>query len=141
MRKKGEVDEQRQRAFFEAHATIIQMRFRAFYSRKYVHNFYARKAYVTSVLQKGDTLRNDMQQHFENQVTEHIERQEQEGRKKVSALAARLHHLRSTDAVPGMFNSPYHVGYHPTAYGVPIEEHLRTAIRCGRRHFPPPFPT
>ena len=26
-------------------------------------------------------------------------------------------------------NSPYHQGYHPTAFGVPVEEHLSNAIR------------
>jgi len=129
LRKQIARDEQRQRDFFEAHATVIQLRFRGFHSRKYVHNFYARKAYVAAVLHKGDTVRRDLQQRLEEQVNAHAEQQEQQGRKKVAELAARLHHLRSTDTLPGLYNSPYHVGYHPTAFGVPIEEHLRTAIR------------
>ena len=44
-------------------------------------------------------------------------------------LAAKLHHLRSTETCPSIYNSPYHVGFHPTAYGIPVEQHLREAIR------------
>ncbi|KAL1520859.1 hypothetical protein AB1Y20_022420 [Prymnesium parvum] len=129
LRKQLRRDEERQRAFFEAHAIVIQLRFRGFYSRKYVHNFYARKAYVAAVLHKGKVLQKDLQQRLDEQIHKHATSVEQEGRQKVSTLAARLHHLRSTNAVPGMYNSPYHVGYHPTAFGVSIEDHLRSAIR------------
>jgi len=84
---------------------------------------------VAAVLHKGDTVRRDLQQRLEEQVNQHAEEQERTGRQKVAELAARLHHLRSTDSLPGLYNSPYHVGYHPTAFGVKIEDHLRTAIR------------
>lgn len=47
----------------------------------------------------------------------------------MQSLATRLHHLRSTTSCAGIYNSPYHVGFHPTAFGVPVEEHLRHAIR------------
>ena len=58
----------RQRAFFDAFATAIQQRFRGYHSRKYLHNFYARKAYVTAVVQKGDEVRARLQQRLEQQV-------------------------------------------------------------------------
>ena len=48
--------------------------------------------------------------------------QEKTGRETVTRLATRLHHLRSTATRQGIYNSPYHVGYHPTAFGVPVEE-------------------
>lgn len=132
LRKQIKRDQDRQRDFFEAYATVIQLRFRGFHSRKYVHNFYARRAYVAAVLHKGEMIRQDLQKRLDDQVSQHTERQEQEGRKKVALLASKLHHLRSTDAVPGMYNSPYHVGFHPTAFGVTIEEHLRLSIRCSQ---------
>jgi hypothetical protein len=47
----------------------------------------------------------------------------------VQHLAAKLHHLRSTATIPSIYNSPYHAGFHPTAHGIPVEEHLRTALR------------
>ena len=63
------------------------------------------------------------------QVTEKTGEQERSGRDTVNRLATRLHHLRSTASCAGIYNSPYHVGYHPTAFGVPVEEHLRNAVR------------
>lgn len=63
------------------------------------------------------------------QVAEKTAEQEKTGRETVTRLATRLHHLRSTATCQGIYNSPYHVGYHPTAFGVPVEEHLRSAVR------------
>jgi len=122
-------DLQRQKAYFDAFATAIQLRFRGFHSRKYLHNFYARKAYVTAVVQKGDEVRARLQQRLEEQVAEKTSEQEVNGRETVRRLATRLHHLRSTASCAGIYNSPYHVGYHPTAFGVAVEEHLSNAIR------------
>jgi len=128
-RKRIERDLLRQRAFFDAYATAIQLRFRGFHSRKYLHNFYARKAYVTAVVQKGDEVRTRLQQRLEQQVADKTSEQEAMGRETVTRLAQRLHHLRSTASCVGIYNSPYHQGYHPTAFGVPVEEHLSSAIR------------
>ena len=58
-----------QHAFFDAYATTIQLRFRGFHSRKYLHNFYARKAYVDAVVHKGEAVRVQLQQKLEQQVT------------------------------------------------------------------------
>ena len=128
-RKRIERDLIRQRAFFDSYATCIQLRFRGFHSRKFLHNFYARKAYVTAVVQKGDEVRSRLAQRLEQQVAEKTGEQERSGRETVNTLATRLHHLRSTASCAGIYNSPYHVGYHPTAFGVPVEEHLRNAVR------------
>ena len=51
--------------------------------------------------------------------------QEASGRETVTRLAQRLHHLRSTASCAGIYNSPYHQGYHPTAFGVPVEEQYK----------------
>ena len=58
-----------------------------------------------------------------------LETQEAAARERVNHLSKKLHHLRSTATCAGIYNSAYHVGHHPTAFGVPVEEHLRTAIR------------
>lgn len=124
-----ERDTQLQREFFDSFATTIQLRFRGFHSRKYLHNFYARKAYVDAVLRKGESLKGQLQRSLEQQVAEITQLQETKGRETVTRLATRLHHLRSTASCAGIYNSPYHVGYHPTAFGVPVEDHLRNAVR------------
>lgn len=118
-----------QRAYFDALATTIQLRFRGFHSRKYLHNYYARKAYVDAVVQKGEAVRVQLQQRLDTQVMEQTAEQEATGRETVNRLATRLHHLRSTASCSGIYNSPYHIGYHPTAFGVPVEDHLRNAVR------------
>lgn len=62
-------DTRQQREFFDAFATAIQLRFRGFHSRKYRHNFYARKAYVDAVVRKGDVLKTQLQQRLDQQVS------------------------------------------------------------------------
>ena len=62
-------------------------------------------------------------------MAEKTSEQETTGRETVTRLATRLHHLRSTASCAGIYNSPYHQGYHPTAFGVAVEEHLSNAIR------------
>ena len=57
-----------ERAFFDALATTVQKRFRAYHARKYRHNFYARQAYVASVLRKGDMVREDLRSRMDQQV-------------------------------------------------------------------------
>ena len=126
-------DTRRQRAFFDALATTVQKRFRAYHARKYRHSFYARQAYVASVLRKGDMVRDELKARMEEQVRDRLETQEVQARERVTALSQRLHHLRSTTTCAGIYNSAYHVGHHPTAFGVPVEQHLRTAIRAAAR--------
>jgi len=124
-----ERDTRRQRSFFDALATTVQKRFRAYHARKYRHNFYARQAYVASVLRKGDMVREDLRSRMDEQVRDALETQETQARERVNTLSKKLHHLRSTATCAGIYNSAYHVGHHPTAFGVPVEEHLRQAIR------------
>ncbi len=49
-------------------ARAIQRVFRGFRSRKYRHDFYARKAYIAAVTAKGDALRAASQQALEEQL-------------------------------------------------------------------------
>ena len=137
-------DTKRQRDYFDAFAAPMQLRFRGFHSRKYLHNFYARKAYIDAVLHKGDAIRTQLQHRLDEQVVERTSEQERTGRESVNKLATRLHHLRSTASCAGIYNSPYHIGYHPTAFGVPVEDHLRNAVRRSlalNPPFPPPHPS
>ena len=117
-----ERDTRRQRSFFDALATTVQKRFRAYHARKYRHNFYARQAYVASVLRKGDMVREDLRSRMDEQVRDALETQETQARERVNTLSKKLHHLRSTATCAGIYNSAYHVGHHPTAFGVPVED-------------------
>lgn len=104
-------------------------RFRAYHSRRYKHNYYARKAYIAAVVGKSDSLRRELEQHLQAQVDEAIATQELKARSEVEALSAKLHHLVSTKTVAGIYNSPMHDGFLPTAFSIPVEQHLRNAIK------------
>ena len=60
--------------------------------------------------------------YMDEQVRDRLEQQEMQARERVNTLSMRLHHLRSTSTCAGIYNSAYHVGHHPTAFGVPVEE-------------------
>ena len=74
-------------------------------------------------------MREDLRSRMDQQVREALATQEAQARERVNHLSQKLHHLRSTATCAGIYNSAYHVGHHPTAFGIPVEEHLRTAIR------------
>ena len=57
MNKKQEEDNYKQSKFFNEQARIIQKFYRGFYSRKYEHDFYARKAYLHHVQNKNEEVR------------------------------------------------------------------------------------
>lgn len=61
-------------AVFHYHAMILQRTFRGFYSRRYYHDYSARKAYIQSVVEKGDRLRETLAQNLENQRIEEAQR-------------------------------------------------------------------
>ena len=65
-------------AVFHYHAMILQRTFRGFYSRRYFHDYSARKAYIQSVVEKGNKLRETLAQNLENQRIDEQQRVMQE---------------------------------------------------------------
>jgi hypothetical protein len=51
---------------YHYHVTLIQRSFRGYYSRKYRHDFHARKRYLCRVVEKGNELRAKMQKYYED---------------------------------------------------------------------------
>ncbi|XP_051503098.1 spermatogenesis-associated protein 17-like [Myxocyprinus asiaticus] len=93
--------------FYNKMAVKIQQRWRGYYVRKYVHNYYARKRYLEGVAKKNDLIRRDLEEFAELQKREReriaLEKEEQEK----NIQAQRLHFLLSTKQCPGVFNSPF----------------------------------
>lgn len=54
---------QRQSLLFSYFATVIQSRFRGFYSRRYRHDFFARKRYIQGILDRSEALRKQLNEH------------------------------------------------------------------------------
>lgn len=116
-------------AYFGAAATEIQRAFRGYYSRKYVHSFYARQAYLAAVSASADELRATMAAQYEEQKATLAAEMEEEAHAHFTKTIQGLHHLVSTESSPGIYNSPFALitGGKPAVAGKPLEDHLRSA--------------
>ena len=81
--------------------------YRGYYSRRWEHDFYARKKYLQYVETKNEEVRRNLQEHNTQIGGDEQKRQEQCARTEFTQLAGNLHHLSSTKAIPGVYNPPY----------------------------------
>lgn len=116
-------------AVFHYHALLVQKYFRGFYSRRYYHDFFARKAYIQSVVVKSNALREKLATQLERQRREEEDKKAAENHEEFKKVTQNLHHLVSTTATPGIYKSPYMQDQIPTAFGIPIEEHLCRGVK------------
>ena len=114
--------------FFHYQAHIVQKSFRGYYSRRYYHDFYARKAYISSIMHKSDALKRQLQEHRTKLERKQAAERETDARMEFEKVTENLHHLLSTSAQAGIYNSPYLQGNVPTAFDVPVEDHLRNGM-------------
>uniref|UniRef100_A0A7S0EK24 Uncharacterized protein n=1 Tax=Hanusia phi TaxID=3032 RepID=A0A7S0EK24_9CRYP len=126
--KQAERDAQVRRAFWDCNATLVQKLWRGFHSRKHAHNFYLRKAYLTSVMTRGLEIRSELEAHYRNMSEMEEIKMEQEKIDKFEDVVGSLHHMLSTASCSGVYNSPY-VSNPQTAFGLPIESHLRNVAK------------
>ena len=71
-----------------------------------------------------------MEDYAKTKVMEEQKRKEEAARAEFNEIAKNLHHLVSTRATPGVYNSPFMpTGVKPQAFNVDIETHLRTAFK------------
>jgi len=114
--------------FFHHIAATCQKFFRGFHSRKHLHNYYGRKAYLEKVEKRGEWTNNFLQDQHRVQVAQAHAAEEEKQRVDFDNLASELHHLVSTKATPGVYNPPYN-DLLPHAFEKPIEQHLRESSR------------
>ena len=127
-----------QLAFFHYESNLLQKTFRGYYSRKYFHDFHARKAYIQSVMANSQALKGTLEEHSKTQQLEEEKRQAAAARVEFETITKNLHHLVSTKSQPGIYNSPYYQDSIPTAYNQPIETHLeQQSRRHARRRISP----
>jgi hypothetical protein len=89
--------------FYSSCATVIQRVYRGFYSRKYIHDFWARKKYITHIERKNEKRRDKMNQYNQTLTLEEQRALEDNARMEFHKLATSLHHLTSTRAIPGVY--------------------------------------
>lgn len=111
--------------------TTVQAAFRGYYSRKYVHSMSAIRDYLLAVEAKGRQVKQEtLRAAAEQRARLEASRQAAAERDFLDA-AEQLHHLVSTKSRPGVFNPPYAGvrtgggGGPPTAFGLPVEEHIK----------------
>ena len=116
-------------AFFHFQAISIQRTFRGFDSRRRVHDFYARKKYIASVLEQSRRVREQLAQHRATQEEEKRKKESSDQRVEFDEITENLHHLLSTQSQPGIYNSPFIQEDLPTAFNQPIEDHIKTSFK------------
>lgn len=102
--------------------------YRGYYSRKYEHDFYARKKYLQHVQNKNEEVRKDLDQYHSEKLKEQQNLAEDCARTEFGELAQNLHHLSSTKAIPGVYSAPYSQ-LKPQAFNVDIETHLKSTFK------------
>ncbi|KTG06723.1 hypothetical protein cypCar_00040077 [Cyprinus carpio] len=86
--------------FYNKMAVKIQQRWRGYYVRKYVHNYYARKRYLEGLTRKNEHIRRDLEEFAELQRRERERITLEKEEKEKSIQAQRLHFLLSTKQGP-----------------------------------------
>jgi hypothetical protein len=127
------------RAVFHHFATVIQARFRAFYSRKHISDYYARKRYLAQVVDASESVRLLAQQEFEKQQALRETSIMQSQRKEYGRATTNLHHLLSTASISGVYRPALAQDGMQTVFGTGIEDDLRDMAQ--RRKFKPDLPS
>eukprot|EP01136_Pigoraptor_vietnamica_P006145 Opistho-1_new@38711 len=112
---------QRRMAFYHCMATLIQKTWRGFYCRKYVSNFYARKAFLEALVRKNAAVARELELYEENRREEKRRDAEERERAETVRLASHLHHLVGTRNIPGVLAHPVTV-HTRTAGDIVIDE-------------------
>mmetsp|Transcript_25829 Transcript_25829/g.36526 ORF Transcript_25829/g.36526 Transcript_25829/m.36526 type:complete len:301 (+) Transcript_25829:183-1085(+) len=118
--------------FFDAMATQIQKVFRGYCSRKDKQDFYRRKQYVHNVTKHSYSLNQHIDRNIENLKTFLEDKRVVDEAKEFTELTENLHHLLGTKERPGVFHSAIGPEFHTTAYGLPMEDHIRDAFENKR---------
>jgi hypothetical protein len=122
----------RPQAYFDAAATHIQRHWRGHWSRTRLHDFRTRRAYLAAAAAASAAARAEGAAVAAAARSAAEAAREGGARGAFEAQVARLHHLASTAAVPGIFSAPFEAaaGLVPLVEGLTIEERLRRASKA-----------
>ncbi|EDO37017.1 predicted protein, partial [Nematostella vectensis] len=93
--------------FYNAQATKIQKVWRGYYTRKYIHNYYSRKAFLTGLVVKNEIVRQQLHELSVAASQERARKAKEEQKAAQEIEARKTHYLISTHQIPGVYNSPY----------------------------------
>ena len=117
-------------SFYNYHAKLIQKLWRGYHSRRTVFDYYARRKYLATLNDKNEAVKVQMEEYLKSSLLEERKRKEEAARAEFNEICKKVHHLSSTSAIPGIYNSPYiGVGMKPQAFNIDIETHLKTSFK------------
>ena len=108
-------------------AAKIQKVWKGYFVRKYIFNYYSRKKYLKALEVKNELVRQELEDHAEQQEQERLWKEEALTKKKRDYQARKNHYLLSTEVKPGIYNSPFQ------PYPSEMEFHLRNARPLSRQ--------
>jgi hypothetical protein len=93
---------------FNYKAELIQKIWHGYYTRKYVLDFYKRKAYLIAIQNTNEITLNGLNEYQEFLDRQRIEKEQVDKYQRIEDEAKNKHYLISTKQIPGIYNSPYH---------------------------------
>jgi len=132
-KKLKEKERKERMAYFDRNATLIQKIWRGYISRKKVHSYYRRKAYILGVMQKGEQLLVRQKQQQEILEGELKQEKYQVMEAKFKEEAARHHYMVSTKAIPGVFVNTKVAGTADLEYYLRVNRNVKSPTKS-----PPP---
>ncbi|KAE9017420.1 hypothetical protein PR001_g14404 [Phytophthora rubi] len=127
-RLRAELHRAHRRAVLDYYAVAIQKLARGIQSRAKRLDFRKRKAYISELAAKGDNMRRMLEENLRKQQEREQLASEEAAREELVKVTQDLHHLVSTKAVAGIYNSPMQPAS-ATSFGVPVETHIRENAR------------
>ena len=108
---------------------LYHLRFRGYYCRKYVQDFYARKRWLDSISRNAQTVMISLQNHYESQLIAKEQEDRQVAEAQMDEISNKLGYLLSTETCPGVFVSPFGSEFDMSIGNVPIEYRIRAKVR------------
>ncbi|KAG7386589.1 spermatogenesis-associated protein 17 [Phytophthora pseudosyringae] len=127
-RLRADTERAHRRAVLDFYAVVIQKLARGVQSRTLRLDFRKRKAYIGELAAKGDHMRRMLDENLRKQQQQEQLDSAQAAREELVKVTQDLHHLLSTRAVAGIYNSPMQPAT-ATSFGVPVETHIRENAR------------
>eukprot|EP00758_Cryptobia_borreli_P019201 Tbor_TRINITY_DN812_c0_g1::TRINITY_DN812_c0_g1_i1::g.26692::m.26692 len=140
-------EQSRRKQVYDYFATLIQSRFRGYWSRKTQYDFYSQKRYIAGIIKKSDEVRHDAEVALQKQQEDIRKSRHEAEVNEYESLLLKKHHLLSTATISGVYRPSLSVDGIRTKFGTNIEDDLRRVNKTfdsrsdSSRKFKPDLPT
>ena len=116
--------------FYHRNAACIQRFWRGYYVRKYVHNYYALKAYLEGLALKNEAIIEQLNTYEEQMKDEKKNQTQKLAKLNFEREACQKHYMLSTASKAGVFKPPHKATPHPLETAM---YQLRIDVRAMKR--------